>query len=210
MIAADRTCVGTHGNSAQAETFERAQVSHEHLVIGMDRVFLGQVKGIGVLHQEFARAHRAEAWTHLVAELQLNMIEVQRQVLVGLHIGTEDVGDHLLIGGAVEHLTILAVLDAQHLLTVVVVTAAFLPEFRGLQGRHQKLDGAGAVLLLADNLVDLVQHTLAQRQPGINASRLLPDHAGAQHETVRNDFRFLGVFLQDGHEITAETHDGFH
>ncbi|MNK60160.1 hypothetical protein D3C87_792880 [compost metagenome] len=176
----------------------------------MDRVFLGQVEGIGVLHQELARTHRAETGTHLVAELQLDMIEVQRQVLVGLHIGTEDVGDHLLVGGAIEHLAVLAVLDAQHFLAVVVITAALLPELGGLQRRHQKLDGAGTVLLLADDLVDLVEHAFAERQPGIDASRLLPDHAGAQHEAVRDNLGFLGVFLQDGQEITAKTHDGFH
>lgn len=138
------------------------------------------------------------------------MVEVERQVLVGLHIGTEDVGDHLLVGGTIEHLAVLAVLDAQHFLAVVIITAAFLPELGRLQRRHQKLDGAGAVLLLPDDPVDLVQHTFAERQPGINASRLLPDHARTQHQAVGDDLRFLGVFLQDGHEITAKTHDGFH
>jgi hypothetical protein len=41
---------------------------------------------------------------------------------------------------------------------------------------------AGAVLLLAHDLLDLLQHPQAQRQPGIDAGRLLPDHAGAQHQ----------------------------
>ncbi len=49
--------------------------------------------------------------------------------------------------------------------------------------------------------VDLVEHALAERQPGIDARRLccriMP---GAQHQPVRDDFRFLGIFLEDGHE----------
>ncbi len=169
--------------------------------------FARQIEGIGILHQEFARAHGAEARTDLVAELQLDMIEIERQVLVGLDVGAEDIRDHFLVGRTVEHRPVLTVLDAQHLLAVGVVAAAFLPELGGLQRRHRKLDGAGAVLLLADDVVDLVEHPLAERQPGIDALRLLADHAGAQHQPVGDDFRLLGVFLQDGHEKAGQTHE---
>ncbi len=78
----------------------------------MDRAFLRQIEGVRVLHQEFARAHRAEARTDLVAELQLDVIEVQRQMLVRLDIRAENVGDHFLVRGAVEHRTVLTILDA--------------------------------------------------------------------------------------------------
>jgi hypothetical protein len=59
---------------------EGAQVGDEHLVVGVDRAVLVEVEGIGVLHQELARAHGAEARAHLVAELPLDVVEVQRQV----------------------------------------------------------------------------------------------------------------------------------
>ncbi len=82
---------------------------------------------------------------------QLDVVEVERQVLVGLHVGAEDLGDHLLVGRAIEHLAVLAVLDAQHFLAIGVIAAALLPELGRLQRRHQKLDRAGAVLLFADD-----------------------------------------------------------
>jgi hypothetical protein len=47
-----------------------------------------EVEGISVLHQEFARPHGAEARPHLVAELPLELIEIERQVPVGTHIDT--------------------------------------------------------------------------------------------------------------------------
>jgi hypothetical protein len=50
-----------------------------------------------------------------------------------------------------------------------------------------------AVLFLADDLLDLLQHPQAQRQPGIDAGGLLPDHARAQHqrcETISASFGF--------------------
>ena len=83
------------------------------------------------------------------------MVEVERQVLVGLDVGAEDLGDHLLVGRAVEHVALVAVLDAQHLLAVVVVAAAFAPEVGRLDGRHQDFERAGAVLLLAHDLLIL-------------------------------------------------------
>ena len=103
-VAADRPGVGGHGDRLQAHARERAQVGHEHLVVGVPRGLGAQVEGIGVLHQELAAAHDAEARAHLVAELPLDVIEVARQVAVGLHAVAEDLGDQLLVGRPVEHL----------------------------------------------------------------------------------------------------------
>ena len=98
------------------------------------------------------------------------------------------------------------VLDAQHLLAVGLVAAALAPQVRRLDGRHQKLDRAGAVLLLAHDPADLVEHPQAERQEGVNACGLLPHHAGAQHQPVRDDFRLAGRFAQDRQEIAGQTH----
>ena len=143
---------------------------------------------------------------HLVAELPLDVIEIERQILVGAHIGAEDLGDHLLVGRPVEHVALVPVADAQHLLAVVVVAAGFAPEIGRLDRRHQHFDRAGAVLLLAHDGADLVQDAQAQRQPGVDAGRLLADHAGAQHQPMRDDLRLLRRFLEDRQEIAGETH----
>ena len=205
-VAADRAGLRPHRNGGQAEPRERAQVSGELLVVGMARARLIEVEGIGVLHQKLARAHHAEARPHFVAELPLDVIEIERQILVGAHRGAEDLGDHLLVGRAVQHVAIVPVADAQHLLAVIVVAPGFAPEVGRLDGRHQDLDRAGAVLLLADDGADLVQHPDAERQPGVAARRLLPDHAGAQHQPVRDDLRLLRRLLQNRQEITGKTH----
>src|SRR5580704_4467562 len=55
---------------------ESAQVGHEHPVVRTDGARLVEVEGIVVLHQELAAAHHAEARTHLVPELPLDVIEV--------------------------------------------------------------------------------------------------------------------------------------
>ena len=65
---------------------EGAQIGDEHAVVGVLGAGEIEVERIGVLHQEFAPAHHAEARPHLVAELPLDVIEVERQVLVGAHM----------------------------------------------------------------------------------------------------------------------------
>ena len=100
----------------------------------------------------------------------------------------------------------MAVADAQHLLAVVVVAAGLAPQIGRLQRRHQQLDRAGAILLLAHDRADLVQHPQAERQPGVDAGAFLPDHAGAQHQPVRDDFRLLRRFLEHRQEIAGEAH----
>ena len=99
-IAADRPRFRRHRDRGQPHPREGAQISDEHLVVGMAAGLRVEIEGIGVLHQKFARAHDAEARAHLVAEFPLDMEQVKRQVLVGAHIGADDLGDHLLIGRA--------------------------------------------------------------------------------------------------------------
>ena len=100
-VAADRPGVGAHRDRLQAHPREGAEIGHEHAVVGRLGALEVEVEGIGVLHQEFARAHDAEARPHLVAELPLDVVEVERQVLVRLDVGAEDLRHHLLVGRAV-------------------------------------------------------------------------------------------------------------
>ena len=61
----------------------------------------------------------------------------------------------LLVGRPEQHLALMAIGDAQHLLAVIVVAAALLPQLGRLDGRHQQFLRPGPVLLLADDLLDL-------------------------------------------------------
>ena len=160
-----------------------------------------EVEGVVVLHVELAPAHDSEARTQLVPELPLDLIEVLRQVAVAAHRLAEDVGHDLLVSGAEEHRALVPVGEAQHLLAVVVVAAAFLPELGRLHCRHQDLLAAGGVHLLAHDLLDLAQHAQSQRQPAVDAGARLPDHAGAQHQPVRGDLRLGRVLSQCRQEI---------
>ncbi len=208
QIAADRPRLRAHRNRFQSHAREGAQVSDEHLVVGMRSSCLIEVERVSILHEEFAAAHQPEARAHLVAEFPLDVIEIERQVLVRLDVSAEDFGDHLLVGRPVQHVALVAILDAQHLLAIGVVASALAPQLGRLDGRHQQFDGAGAVLLLAHDLLDFLQHAQAERQEGVDAGRLLPHHAGAQHQPMRDDFRLFRRLAQDGEEIAGQAHGG--
>ena len=115
-------------------------------------------------------------------------------------------GDHLLVGRAVEHLAIVAVADAQHLGPVGIVAAALAPQLGRLQRRHQHFLRAGAVLLLAHDLLDLLEHAKAERQPGINPRRRLPDQSRAEHQLVADDLGVRRAFLEDGEKGSGPAH----
>src|SRR5690242_434828 len=94
----------------------------------MCRSGLIEVERIGILHQKFAAAHQTETGTYLVTEFPLDVIEVEGQILVGMHIGPEYLGDHFLVSWPVEHVALVPIPDAQHLLAVSLITAALAPE----------------------------------------------------------------------------------
>src|SRR5690606_6471500 len=126
-ITADRAGIRTHRDRGKPQAGIGAQIGHEHALVGLDCRFLGEIEGIGILHQEFAAAHGAEARTDLVPTFPLDVIEVEREVLVGLYVAPEDVGDHLLIGGTIEEFALVPILNAQHLLAIGIIATAFAP-----------------------------------------------------------------------------------
>ena len=176
-----------------------------HLV-GLGQRLGRQVEGVGVLHQEFARTHDAEARADLVAELGLDLVEVDRQLLVAVQFVAREVGDDFLVRGAVAVFLLLAVLDLQQLAAEFLPAPGFLPQFARLDRRHQHLDGAGAVHFLAHDGLDLAQHAQAQRRPGVDAGGELADHAGAQHQPVAGDLGVGGDFLDGGEMELAQAH----
>ena len=91
------------------------------------------------------------------------MIKIERQRLVGLHIGAKDLGDHFLIGRTVEKLAVVAILDTQHFGAVGVIAAAFAPEISQLQCRHQKLKRPCPIHFLTHDLLNVLQHLKTER-----------------------------------------------
>ena len=89
-VAADRARRRLHRHRLDAHPLEGAQIGEHLRVIAVPRAGLVEVEAVGVLHQELAAAHHAEAGADLVAELPLDMVERARQVAVALDVVAED------------------------------------------------------------------------------------------------------------------------
>lgn len=78
-------------------------------------------------YQELAPAHHAKR-PYLVAKLSLDVVEQFRQVAIALDLRADDLGHLLLIGRPVQHLAVMPIADAQHLLAVIFVASALPPQ----------------------------------------------------------------------------------
>ena len=167
----------------------------------MERVLARQVEIVAVLHQELAAAHHAEARADLVPELPLDVrgggggggrASAEAAGRPPPTVGPENVGDQLLVRGPVEHVPGRAGRRMRkHLFRRSRHTA-----------RSRATDSADcSVGISIGNMPRAAaaprsrsarfrgQHAVAQRQPGIDAGRGLPDHARAQHQPVADDLR---------------------
>ena len=126
-LAADWTGVGGDRPELKTKPGEDARIRLVHRLVRLEHAFVVRVERIRVLHHELARAHHAETRADFIAELGLDMIEVDRQLLVAFQLLARDVGDHFF-GGRLDHeVALVPVLDAQQLRAVVIPSPGFPP-----------------------------------------------------------------------------------
>ena len=101
-----------------------------HGVVAVLQRLLVEVEGVGVLHEEFARAHHAEARPALVAEFHLDLVEVHRQLAVALELVARDVGDDFLVRGPEAEVALVAILEAQQFGAELAPTCRIPPTTR--------------------------------------------------------------------------------
>ena len=205
--AADLAGVGLHGAELKAAAGADTLVGRVHPVVFLLQRLLRIVEAVAVLHDELAAAQQAEARADLVAELRLDLVHVQRQLLVRAQFGAHERGDELLMGGAEAELVVVTVVEAHALGAVRIGTAGLLPEFLGLEHGHADLLGAACVHLLAHDVLDLGQHALAQGQKRVDAGSGLADETGAQQQLMAGDLGIGGVFLERGSIQGAHARD---
>jgi hypothetical protein len=194
--AADRARVGVHRAELELHPGEDARVRVVHRLVAAQHAGLVDVERVRVLHDELARAHHAEARADLVAELGLDLVEVDRELPVAADLPAHDVGDHFLVRRAHHEIALVPVFQAQHVGTHLFPAAGLLPQLGGLDHRHHELERAGTVHFLADDPLDLAQGDEAERHPRVKAAAEPVDHPGAQHELLARDVGLGRRFLQ--------------
>jgi len=203
---ADRAGVGRHGTEFQAEAGEDAAVGRVHVAVFALQILEGAVEGVTVLHQELATAHDAEARADFVAELALDLVEVDWQLAVALDVASYDIGDDFLVRRADHEVPLVAVLEAQQLRSIAGAAPGFFPQLERLDRGHQQLQGASGIHFLAHDVLDLAQHAQTQRHPSVDAGGCPFDVAGPQHQFLADDFGIGRGFLESGEKELRGAH----
>ena len=169
---------------------------------------LVDVERVAVLHPELATAQEPGPGPRLVAVLRLDLVERQRQVLVGRVQVLDQQREHLLVRGAEEVVAALAVLEPEEVVAVLGPPVRRLVGLAGQQRREVDLLGAHRVHLLADDVLDPAQHPVAERQPRVDARRRPADVAGPDEQPVARHLGVGGVVPQRPQEQRGHPQDG--
>ena len=185
---------------SKPEPVEDPDVGVAVLLVGLLEAGVVDVEGVGVLHHELAPAQQARAGTRLVAVLVLDLVDRERQVLVGRVEVLHHEGEHLLVRGSEEVVAALAVLEPEDVGAVVGPPVGRVVGLLGQQRGERQLLGAHVVHLLADDGLDPAQHPQPQRQPGVDAGRGTADVAGADEQPVARHLGVVRVVTERAHE----------
>ncbi len=140
-------------------------------------------------------------------ELGLYLVEVDRQLPVTADLAACNVGDHFLMGRAETELVVVPVADLEHLRPEHVPTSCLLPQFGGLDGRHQQFYPAAEVHFLTHDFFNLAQHAQTKRHPSIKTAGQLLDITGTHHQFVADKLGFRGCFFfRSGDEKLGYAH----
>ena len=120
-----------HNDNLQTQTLEDALVGGAVRHVRLVQALIVNVEGVGVLHDELAAAQQTRAGARLIAVLGLNLVQVNRQVLVGGVQVLDQQGEHFLVGGCQQHVCTLAVLEAEEVVAVLVPAVGCLIGFAG-------------------------------------------------------------------------------
>jgi hypothetical protein len=131
LAAAHRAGHRLDDDVVEAEPVEDLDVGVAVGVVGLGQAGLVDVEGVGVLHDELAAAQQAGARAGLVAVLRLDLVEADRQVLVGGEQVLDREGEQLLVGRAEQVVGALAVLEPEDVVAVLDPAAGRLVGLAG-------------------------------------------------------------------------------
>ena len=139
------TAVGKHHELFAARSAYRAGVRFDHtelksktseyLFVGLLHQieltlhirFIG-MEAVAVFHQELTSAHQPETGSDLIAEFEVDLVEIERQLLIALDALAHEVDHHLFMGGTEYKRILFAVFKTQQFLAVLLIASALFPE----------------------------------------------------------------------------------
>ncbi len=208
-VAADVAGVGLDGAIAEPAAVEDADVGVIHDLVGPFGGLFVDVEAVAVLHDELSSAEEACAGADFVAELGLDLEEVEGELAVAFDVVADERGHDLFVGGPDAEVAAFAVLYAEEFGAVVAPALGLFPEFSGLDGGEEDLLCAGAGHLFADDGLDALDDSDAEGHVTVDAGSDFAHVAGAEEELVADDLSLLGHLFEGGREQCGVAHRTF-
>ena len=164
MFAAHHTGIRLHRKRRHAATLKNLHVRVVHFLITDRCRFIGYIEAVRVFHNELARAHQPKTRANFIPKLGLNLVKIDGGLSIRLQLRRGQRGDDLLVRRAKQPFAVFAIAHFKEDICRLLVSAAGLPDFRRLHGRHQYFQRARAIHFLADDGFDLSQNPNARRQ----------------------------------------------
>ena len=183
-IAANGAGVCFNRSVVEPAAVKDAGVGIIHLLIGLIKARFIRIEGIGILHDEFAASHEAEAGPLFITELALDLIKARRQLTVGMELILNEGGNHFFMRWAQAEFSAVAIPHTEHFRPIDIPTAAFLPPLGGLYNRHHDFLRIDGVHFLPDDAFNLLDAFPRQWKVGIKPASNLTDIASTQHQFV--------------------------
>ena len=188
--------IGLHWCRLKSATSKNAFVCVIHRPIRFVGSFSIDVEAVTILHYKFLRTHQTEAWACFVAELSLNLIDIQWQLTIrGNDIGHQ-IGNFFFRCWTHRHFMISAVLQSKHIRAHRIPATSLLPQFSWLKRGHKNFAGTSGIHFFADDLLNFLKRTHPKRHKGKESRCCLTAKPRTHQKLVRIDFGILRIFAQ--------------
>src|SRR5467141_2508799 len=204
--AAHRARVGVHLDGLQTAARENADV---RLAVILERLVQPrpiQIERITVLHRELPNPQEPALRPQLVPELGLDLVPGLGKLPVAAQLVAGQRGEDLLVRHRQAENGALAVLQAEHVLAHHRPAARLLPDLTRVQRGQVELLPADRVHLRTNDLRDLEDGALPERQDGVDAGGELADVTGTDQELVRGHQRVRRHLLEGRGEGPGHSH----
>ena len=200
-LPADRPRLRLDRGGVQAEPLEDPHVGVIDNLVGSLHGLHVHVEGVGVAHDQLAGAKQPEPGPGLVAEFDLDLVDGEGQLPIGVDLCAHGGGRHLLVGGT-EHEGATPALDGEGGQGVGAEERsppALLPQLQGVQRGEEDLLASRPIELLPDDLLQLVEHPEPEGHEGVHPRGEPPDVAAPDQQLMAGHLG-VGRRLAEGTE----------